>query len=197
LDYDNLYKTSNVWGAKPNEFLIQVIPLLKEKGIFLDLGCGQGRDSLFMWHEGFEVTAVDNSKEGIENIKKQSEGKIEAICQAIEKYEIAPLKYSVINTWNVFQFIKKDDVLNIIKSMQDGVIDNGFIVISGFTVVDPAFQKPFNKNKGFFEKDELKELLHDFKIIRYEEHLISDPGHPGSEQPHTHGIVKLIAQKVG
>lgn len=197
MDYDTLYKTSSVWGPKPNEFLAQIAPLVKEKGEFLDLGCGQGRDSLFMWQQGFEVTAVDNSKEGIENIDKRSEGKIKAICQNIEDYEIAPKKYSVINAWNVFQFVKKDDALSIIRSMQNGTIDNGFIIISGFTVDDLAFQKPLNKNRGFFKKDELKELFHDFKIIRYDERLIDDPGHPGSEQPHKHGVVKLIAQKVG
>ena len=51
--------------------LIQKIEnnLAPEKSYFLDLGCGTGRDSLFMLKRGFKVTAVDKSTEKIKTIK--------------------------------------------------------------------------------------------------------------------------------
>jgi len=195
MGYDELYKNSNVWGAKPNAYLASVVPLIREKGRFLDLGCGQGRDAIFMWEQGFSVTAVDVSEEGIKNVIAQSKGEINAVCQNIEGFHIAPNTYTAINAWNVLQFLKKGDALRIVRSMQEGVADNGFLIISGFTVDDPAFQNQSNKDKGFFEKDELKKLFNGFKIIRYEEKVIHDQGHLGAEQPHKHGIVRLIAQK--
>ena len=36
--------------------------LLPENGEVLDLGCGSGRDTLFLEEEGFSVTAMDGSK---------------------------------------------------------------------------------------------------------------------------------------
>jgi tellurite methyltransferase len=46
------------------------------KGTVLDLGCGQGRDSLFLASMGYQVTAVDSSKVGVnqmlEKAKKQN-----------------------------------------------------------------------------------------------------------------------------
>jgi len=46
------------------------------RGDLLDLGCGQGRDSIFLASLGYKVTAVDSSKVGIQQMlnKAQSQG---------------------------------------------------------------------------------------------------------------------------
>lgn len=45
------------------KFYEKFISLLPEGGAVLDLGCGSGRDSLHFLEEGFDVTALDGSKE--------------------------------------------------------------------------------------------------------------------------------------
>lgn len=44
------------------EQLQSFMELLPENGEVLDLGCGSGRDTLFLEEEGFSVTAMDGSK---------------------------------------------------------------------------------------------------------------------------------------
>ncbi len=69
MKYDSIYKHQNVWGEKSNRLLAKVFERLEPGSEFLDLGCSQGRDSLFMLQNGFKVTAVDNSREGIKKIE--------------------------------------------------------------------------------------------------------------------------------
>lgn len=52
MNYNKIYKNnSNVWGSKPNELLQKIYSQVDAGSEFLDLGCGQGRDSLFMFKE--------------------------------------------------------------------------------------------------------------------------------------------------
>jgi len=45
------------------------------KGSVLDLGCGQGRDALFLASVGYDVTAVDSSKVGIRQMLMEADNK--------------------------------------------------------------------------------------------------------------------------
>jgi SAM-dependent methyltransferase len=57
-----------LWGAEPNQFLAEIAEVL-EPGTALDLGCGQGRNSLWLASRGFEVTGLDLSSVAIEQAR--------------------------------------------------------------------------------------------------------------------------------
>jgi tellurite methyltransferase len=205
MNYNTIYQNKNVWGIEPNKLLLKIFSLEKfEKTgeYFLDLGCGQGRDSLFMAEKGFNIVAVDISNEGIKKIEEyltqheNLKNRVKLICQDINSFNIEENKYKIINAFNSLQFLTKQGALDIIKKVKNGLITNGYIVISGFTTNDPSYQKTINQNKGFFEPIELKNLFANFKIIFYEEKILDDIGHPGFPAPHQHGVVKMIAQKI-
>jgi SAM-dependent methyltransferase len=57
---DRYAKKELIWGAAPNQFLPPVVEKMRP-GRALDLGCGEGRNSLWLAQQGFQVTAVDFS----------------------------------------------------------------------------------------------------------------------------------------
>lgn len=66
IDYYNRHASDyydNTVEISMKEILEKFIVLLPEGGTVLDLGCGSGRDSLFLIEEGFDVTALDGSSE--------------------------------------------------------------------------------------------------------------------------------------
>jgi tellurite methyltransferase len=69
VTYDKYYKTENYFG-KPYPELTNFFAKYSEKGKVLDLGCGQGRDSIAIARLGFNVTGIDNSIVGIEQMNK-------------------------------------------------------------------------------------------------------------------------------
>ena len=196
--YNKLYKqNANVWGNQPNKLLEMIWQDVDPGSDVLDLGCGQGRDSLFLAKKNFKVTAIDSAPAGIDTLNKtineNNLDKIQATCQKVEDFIIEPDKYSIINAMNIFQFLDKKDVLKIIANIKASLKPGGFVVVVGFTVDDPSFVA----DKGFFDQNELNKLFLDFKIIFYREIAVENLGHPGDEKPHQHHVVRLIAQKVG
>lgn len=65
--YDKYYQTENLFG-KPYPELIKYFSTYPKQGKVLDLGCGQGRDSIPIARLGFDVTGIDNSRVGIEQM---------------------------------------------------------------------------------------------------------------------------------
>ena len=66
-EYDNYYQTENLFGKSYPE-LIEFYSNIPVKAKLLDIGCGQGRDSISLAKLGFEVTGIDNSEVGINQL---------------------------------------------------------------------------------------------------------------------------------
>lgn len=79
-DYDALYrKNKDALGAPTKEFVRFFEDLKNATATVLDIGCGQGRDAIFIARRGHAVTAMDLSPAGIADI------------QAVAKTENLPL----------------------------------------------------------------------------------------------------------
>jgi 2-polyprenyl-3-methyl-5-hydroxy-6-metoxy-1,4-benzoquinol methylase len=70
-DYDKYYKTEDLFG-EPYPELIDFFKRYEPKGKLIDLGCGQGRDSISLARLGYKVTGIDNSKLGIDQMNSIS-----------------------------------------------------------------------------------------------------------------------------
>ena len=65
-----------MFGREPSEAARQAAELFGKEGKrkVLELGCGQGRDTLFFLRSGFEVWAADYSGPGLEAMRRKAEG---------------------------------------------------------------------------------------------------------------------------
>jgi tellurite methyltransferase len=201
MNFNKIYKNnSKVWGKKPNKLLQKIYGQIDSGSEFLDLGSGQGRDSLFMLQKGFKVTAVDKSQEGIKSIKESIQvhnlpiANIDLYCEDIVAFKIKKNRYALINVINSLQFLSKKDALQIISKIKQAVKNQGYIIISSFTAIGTK-NKKMTFDSCFFEPQELKKLFSDFNIIFYDEREVLDKGHPENLKPHKHNIVNMIAQK--
>lgn len=81
VEYWNQYYQGNPHIEKPSLFAQIVLKQMKKGRNLLELGCGNGRDSLFFAENGLNVTAIDASDKAIEILQDKCElGNVCFIC---------------------------------------------------------------------------------------------------------------------
>ncbi|GAA5099735.1 hypothetical protein GCM10023338_13590 [Wohlfahrtiimonas larvae] len=135
-----------------------------------DLGCGQGRNSLYLNSLGFDVTSVDvngNSIYALKNIiAKEALTNINPSIYDINTGAIEG-QYDFIFSTVVFMFLNADRVPDIIRNMQEHTNVNGYNLI--VSAMDTA-QYPCDQGFSFtFKEGELQEYYKDWEIVTYNE----------------------------
>ena len=142
-------------------------------GKALDLGCGQGRNALFLAQHGFEVTAVDQNELALEIL--QSIVEQEDLEMTVGLYDInsANLKqsYDLIVSTVVLMFLQADRIPAIIRNMQDQTNLGGYnLIVCAMDTEDYPCQVPFSFT---FKEGELADYYKDWELVKYNE----NPGH--------------------
>jgi 2-polyprenyl-3-methyl-5-hydroxy-6-metoxy-1,4-benzoquinol methylase len=89
--WDDRYRErGTVWGSEPNRFLVEVASDL-QPGTALDLGCGQGRNALWLAGLGFTVTGLDLSPVAVAQANETArERGLDATFEAVNLMEWNP-----------------------------------------------------------------------------------------------------------
>lgn len=210
INFDKKYNSSSpIWGkAKLDIELKRYLSLLDGNNI-LDLGIGEGQNSIVLSKLGYNVTGVDVSKKSLD-ICSNISSNIELIQSDIRNFNIEKDKYNLIMSRCALQFLHKNDVKKIINNIKLNLRENGLVYISVFSTDNPKFHKKLDNdyfeilennilhNKlddtytSFFTKDEILELFSEFETILISDEYSLDLSHG---EPHYHGIIKYIAKK--
>lgn len=159
--WDERYKAGKYSSAEPHKLLVALAGKLTP-GKALDLACGTGRHAVFLAGKGWHVTAVDNSKTGIEIAKKRAEENGAAVdfrVADLEKgeFEIEENAYDLICD---FYYLQQD----LFPKMKAGIKPGGIIVSTIHLYNENEEHARFVLKNG-----ELREFFDDFEILHYHE----------------------------
>ncbi|HFR3702487.1 TPA: SAM-dependent methyltransferase TehB [Streptococcus suis] len=135
----------------------------------LDLGCGHGRNSLYLAQQGFEVTAVDKHVPSIQTLLQVKEAEDLDLQAGTYDINSASLEqdYDWIISTVVFMFLERDRVPAIIQNMQERTRPGGYNLIVAAMDTEDA---PCPMNFSFtFGEGELKEYYRDWELVKYNE----------------------------
>lgn len=156
------------------------------------MGAGEGRNAIFLAEKGFDVTAVDVSKEGIKKLNKivvKRKIKVNTLISDIKDF-IFYNKYDIILALAVLHFLNKKDIKGVIEKIKANTNKNGLNVISVFTEENP------DKNFLYlFKKGELKSYYKNWDVLYYKEFVGHLEKHGKNGKLHRHGVASLIARK--
>lgn len=69
--WDQRYSAAEfVYGSRANDFLAAHVDAIPQAGPVLDIGCGEGRNAVFLAERGYVVTAVDQSAVGLQKAQR-------------------------------------------------------------------------------------------------------------------------------
>lgn len=90
-NWDEEYKAEEyVFGKEPNAFLVDCLPSVRV-GKALCLGEGEGRNAVYLARQGFDVTAVDISPNGLKKAQKlarQNGVRLNTVLADVQDYRI-------------------------------------------------------------------------------------------------------------
>jgi cyclopropane fatty-acyl-phospholipid synthase-like methyltransferase len=203
-DFDSIYAgTSEMfYGREPSIDLVlfvnseSMIP-----GPALDLGCGDGRNSLYLARLGFEVTGVDTSAVAIAKLRSEARQQaldLTALVGDVRDYQYPPSHYELVVANTILDHMEGEEEGNeVAEAMQATLLTDGYLFVTVHTMDDPGYRGESESNtarhvKRYFRSGELRDVFHDVKILRYHEEWVLDRRHG---PPHYHSIARLMAQK--
>jgi len=144
----------------------------------LDVACGQGRNSVYLSKNGFNVDSIDISDFALE--KLSSHDGINTILVDLDSYDIVPNSYDIIvNSY----FLKRRLFPQIVAGLkQDGIVVFETFLNSG----QKGFAQPSNPD-FLLVKNELLHAFISLRILYYREY----------ETQNTKGEKVIVAQLIG
>lgn len=155
----------------PNPFLESCIKG-PARGVALDVGCGVGRESVFLAATGYEVHALDHLPDALDRAKDLAaryapSGRFRWLCQGAPEAMNTDQRYDLIV---MFYYLDRDVLRAIPKLLNPG----GSVIVETFHEEHRArFGKP-KEDRLVLQTGELRELFSGLDVRHYDEGLHGD-----------------------
>lgn len=196
--WEESYKDDNIYafGKEPNNSIIEFMNLLDKSWDVLDVGCGDGKNALYLAQLGFKVDAFDLSENAISKLKRIAKSEqiyINAWVGDLCKFSFTK-PYDLIFSFGTLHFIEKCYWRNFIINAKENTNIGGVHIIQLFTNKLPASPDIAPFAVGLADENEIQELYNDWHIHQFKSYVFEDE-HPGIPK-HFHASNKIIAQKI-
>lgn len=197
--------------GEPDELLeefIDEIPI----GRALDLGMGEGHNTLWLARRGFETVGIDVSSNTIETaqrLAREREITLETYVADVREFEIESEDYALILATTVLHFLLPEEIGELACRIQAGLQPGGIVIASAFTVDDPGYEAlqetgatviaentflapDLDSSLHYFALGELRSLFDELDILYYAEERHLNTLH---DYPCYHAGAFLVARK--
>ena len=188
------------WGIEPNCLCYDILRLRPPVRPYrvLDIGCGEGKDAVFLARNGYRVSAFDISDAGLNKARQLAH----ACCTHVDLFRADLLDYhpdasfDIVFSSGVLHYLPFDHRKDFFERLKASTAPHGLHVMNVFV------HKPFIAPAPDAEESELVEpwlsgelfsYYHDWRFHLQQE-TIFDCISGG--MPHQHCMVRMIAEKV-
>jgi len=196
---DDYRKPEYYWGVQPSTMCLKVLELLPPvRSIkILDIGCGEGKDAVFLARCGYDVSAFDISDAGLEKTKRladQARVHVKTFKANLLDYRLEE-KYDVLFSSGVLHYMKPELRDEIMANYKSHVKEGGIVAFHVF-VQKPFIKPPPEKESAFsyhWKSGQLFMYFHDWYIEHCTEYVFDCNS---SGVPHKHAANRLFAKNV-
>lgn len=182
----------NTENEMPNYTVKKFIELNVEPGNAVELGCGAGRDTVYLIRNGWNVLAIDR-----EDVETRIVSKL--LVEELEQFEFFKQRFEDIELENSnlvianfsLPFCNKNDFKKLWAKINHSILKDGYFV--GNFLGDKDEWKIAKEKMTFLTKDQVMELFRNFEIVEFKE--VEKDGLTGlGKMKHWH-IFNVIAKK--
>ena len=198
-NYEKWYEGDDYyWGLEPGDFLDELIELCppSENKKVLDIGCGEGKDAVYMAEKGYKVTAFDLTDNGIRktiDLAKQRGVEINAYVDDINTFEINE-QFDIIYSTGTVQYLFDENIKKFFEKLEKITNKNGIVYINVF--VEKSFLElppDWDKEEKLWKSGVLFTYFADWKVERIDEIIFEDNS---GGIPHFHCMDTIVCRRV-
>ena len=183
--------TDYIWGTEPSLFAREVSELLPPGARVLDLGCGEGRDSVFFAAQGFEVVGVDVSLAGLrkaERLARERGVKVRWLHGDMARLRL-PRPFDLVYSCGTIHYVPRRARARLFRWLKALTLPGGYHAHIVFT--DRAVYREKGEVVDYFVRGELSRAYADWQVLECEEQMI-----PCAQDgtPHRHSVEQLTAR---
>lgn len=198
--WDQRYdQTEFVYGTNPNDFLKESYHHIPKRGKVLCLAEGEGRNAVFLAMQGYQVTAVDQSRVGLQKaqtLAKENGVEIETIISDLTHFDLGEEKWDGIVS--IFAHLPPAIRITLHTQVQSGLKKGGVLLLEAFTPRQPEMSgmggPPPSKKELFMSLESLREELHTLAFITAQE--LERELSEGRHHEGVCAVVQIIASKL-
>jgi len=181
-----------IFGTRPSALAREAGELTGHQARVLDLGCGEGRDSVFLAEQGHDVVGLDLSLEGLRKAARLAEDRgvrVPWVCAALPHLPVRG-PFDLVYSCGSIHYVARDDRGALFARLRGLTRPGGHHAHVVFT--ERRIYREKNEVVHYFTPDELREAYRGWIILRHEEGLI-----PCAQDGvrHVHSVETLLAQR--
>jgi len=197
--YENVYKSSDeyYWGVNPSPMCLKIVSLIPPNKHLkvLDIGCGEGKNSVFFARCGYDVSAFDISDAGLEKTKRLADNArvhVNVFKADIWDYRL-DCKYDILFSCGVLHYIKPELRDEIFSDYRKNTNIDGIHAYNVFVQKPFIAKAPENEEHSYlWRSGELLAYYHDWFVEDFSEYIFDCNS---SGIPHKHALNQIYARK--
>jgi tellurite methyltransferase len=186
--------TEYIWGTYPSEFARAVSALLPPGARVLDLGCGEGRDSVFFATRGCDVIGMDVSASGLRKAERlaRAEGVRVRWVRGDAARDLPNGPFDLVYSSGVIHYLPRRQRSRLLPRLKGLTPRGGHHAHVVFT--DRRIYVEQGEQIDYFAPGELSRAYADWLILHCEPALIRC-AQDGT--PHRHSVEQFLAREIG
>ena len=183
----------NTANANPNYTVKKFIELNVKPGNAIELGCGAGRDTVYLIKNGWNVLSIDREDVSCRIESKLNKEEVKKFKFSQQKFENIKLEKNNLVVANFsIPFCNKNNFKELWNKINNSILKDGYFVGNFFGNNDEW--KSTKEEMTFMTKKQVLELFENFEIIEIKE-VEKDNLTGLGKMKHWH-IFNVIAQKL-
>lgn len=212
--YDQLYSCNDhYFGEEPHPLLLRFADWIPQGGRVLDIGVGQGRNSLPLLPLGCRITGIDESATGIEQARRAAEAAPGGAngfeyLWAGDFAEFEPAEpFDAILAFGLLQILTRHQCASLIHRLSEWSDPGALLMLTAWHVDDPlydfyrsewkraglhSYRSADGQHRTYLARNEILDLMSGWDVVHHHEGMGREHGHAGGPK-HRHGEIELVA----
>ncbi len=205
--FDAAYEArAPLFGMTPTDCVREAAEVLKPGARVAELGCGDGRDTMFLLARGMHVTCIDFSSKGMAALKREAtqRGLTERLTTNVADVldiDFGTAVFDAIVGVTILDHLTIEDRNWLLEALCRAVAPGGLMVLEVHTDRDPSTDPAHSATSEFAPaiasvfapNDLLAPFIDGWRILKYSDRVELDTDHGPK---HMHGFATVIASKL-